>query len=160
VGSNFARIDPNGAMVKNRDGKMRPINVDVPLCAVVPDVFKQVESSLDDETRQELNAELRKKISLGPGEFLSGVAAFLTRPAGIVVRTLMPTTLDSDMVTMFFDLAAQPYRDKASKIADDRKTGELQLELFQRAQQSVLENFTKTVLRLEAIFPNSQLARK
>jgi hypothetical protein len=72
----------------------------------------------------------------------------------------MPTTLDSDMVTMFFDLAAQPYRDKASKIADDRKTGELQLELFQRAQQSVLEDFTKTVLRLEAIFPNSQLARK
>jgi hypothetical protein len=43
VGLDFAELDADGQIAKLPDGEMHPANVDVPLSAVVPDVFEQVE---------------------------------------------------------------------------------------------------------------------
>jgi hypothetical protein len=117
---------------------MRPFNVDVPLCAVVPDLFKQVESSLKDPSR--------KAISV--------IASILGGPAGIVVRVILFATLGRDVggigneaVVMFTDwLTQEKRRTKKGSAAS--------------ARASALADFEKSVLRLEALFPNSQLSQK
>ena len=40
VGSAFAHLDPEGKVVKRPDGELRPTNVEVPLCAVLPDLLQ------------------------------------------------------------------------------------------------------------------------
>ena len=47
VGPAFAELDESGAMTKLPDGLLEPTNVDVPLAAVVPDVFEQIMLRLD-----------------------------------------------------------------------------------------------------------------
>ena len=71
VGPVFARYDPVGAVVKRPDGKVHPRNVEVPLCAVVPDLFRQVERQLDDERRREI-AAMHAGTKFGTAEVLSG----------------------------------------------------------------------------------------
>ncbi|MGH3913750.1 MAG: hypothetical protein ACRDTC_10125, partial [Pseudonocardiaceae bacterium] len=164
LGTSFVRIDTNGKMVKRNDGKVRPINVGVPLCAVLPDLFKQIQSSLDEETRKNLDTEIHKGIRMRPHEIISGVADFLKRPTGIIVSTALFATigrnLGNEATAMFLDWAAQPYQKKAAKISAERRGAELQFERFQQARAGVMEDFMKAVLRLEVLFPNSQLRRR
>ena len=64
VGPDFAELDPDGMVAKLPNGQMRPKNVDVPLSAVVPDVFEQVERSMD---RAKLQAALARASGSAPG---------------------------------------------------------------------------------------------
>ena len=71
VGPVFARIEDSvGTVVKRRDGQVHPRNVEVPLCAVVPDVFRQVKRQLDDQRRRAIDA-LRKGSGFRATEVLS-----------------------------------------------------------------------------------------
>jgi hypothetical protein len=45
VGRQFVTTDAEGHTLKRHNGRIRPINVEIPLCAVLPDVFAQVEDS-------------------------------------------------------------------------------------------------------------------
>jgi hypothetical protein len=161
VGRNFARINSAGVMVKRHGAQMKPINIDVPLCAVVPDWFSQIEASLNERARQMLNAELRMRAGLGPGKVMSGVAAFLKRPAAAVVRAILFWALGQDVggetASMFFAWMAQPYEKAMSENAENRRTAELELERFESTRARVLNDFTNSTLKLEALFPNSRL---
>ncbi|OLB81240.1 MAG: hypothetical protein AUI14_03885, partial [Actinobacteria bacterium 13_2_20CM_2_71_6] len=71
VGPDFAELDPRGMVAKLPDGQLRPTNVDVPLSAVVPDVFEQVERAMD---RAKLQAELERvgrRVRPGPAAALT-----------------------------------------------------------------------------------------
>jgi hypothetical protein len=55
VGWSFAHLSGN-RMVKARDGRIRPTNIDVPLSSVLPDLVSQVAAKLDERNRNEVIA--------------------------------------------------------------------------------------------------------
>jgi hypothetical protein len=54
VGSRFAQLDPAGNSQKRVGGVVDPENLDVPLCAVLPDLFERVQRVLDEPERRRL----------------------------------------------------------------------------------------------------------
>jgi hypothetical protein len=58
---------------------------------------------------------------------------------------------------MFFAWMAQPYEKAMSENAENRRTAELELERFESTRARVLNDFTNSTLKLEALFPNSRL---
>jgi hypothetical protein len=49
VGADFVDLNTDGMVVKRPHGHLKPTNVEVPFNAVLPDLFRQVEGSLDQE---------------------------------------------------------------------------------------------------------------
>jgi hypothetical protein len=152
VGDDFVQLDASGKVVKRADGQMRPTNVEVPLCAVLPDLFRQVEGSLDESVRKELDRALWKEMSIGQ---------LLSRPAGAALRLGFQATLGRDVgseaATMLVQWLARPF-DQQERPGRSRRQREGQLAEFQRLRRAVLDDFTRAVMRLEAALPNSQLS--
>ncbi len=162
VGPVFARYDPVGAVVKRPDGKVHPRNVEVPLCAVVPDLFRQVERQLDDERRREI-AAMHAGTKFGTAEILSGVAAFFTRPVGVVLRVAMTGVAGGEIANevsrMFVEWAARPYATALERRQAGQRTGKLEFDRFRVAREQVFDDFEGVVRGLELVLPNSELAR-
>jgi hypothetical protein len=59
IGRQFATMDADGHMVKRRNGRLAPLNVEIPLCAVLPDLFAQIEEHLDQGHEDGIMAERR-----------------------------------------------------------------------------------------------------
>ena len=77
----FAVLD-HGAVRKRPDGRFRPGNVHAPLSAVVPDVLRQVELSVDRATREAIMAEANRKVRLGPLAALQVLSEYAATSAG------------------------------------------------------------------------------
>ena len=60
LGPDFAAMDPAGRMTKLPGAEVNPTNVDAPLCALVPDLFEQVEMSVDTARMQAEFARIRQ----------------------------------------------------------------------------------------------------
>jgi hypothetical protein len=158
VGSNFADLDGDGEVVKRSDGEMHPTNIEVPLCAVLPDLFGQVESSLDESMRSGVNADMLRQLRKDAGAVAASV---LGRPAGAALRMFLQGALGKDVgleaSTLFIEWLARP--SSGNQPLGQARTGmERQLADLQRLRTDVLDDFRKTVLRLEAVLPNSQLS--
>ena len=54
--------DDDGMSGKRPGGRLRPINIEVPLCAVIPDLLKQVQMSLDESQRSKLRRFMRGRM--------------------------------------------------------------------------------------------------
>ena len=164
VGPGFAEISGSGAVVKRRGAQLQPRNVDVPLSAVVPDLFRQVERRLDDAARKEIESVLERSTPARLGEILSGVAAFLTRGPGAMLRTVLVGAvggeLANEVTRMFVEWAARPYEAMTGASVEKRDEMEKKLGTFHAARALVLEQFETAVLRLEAVMPNSELGRR
>jgi len=162
VGSDFVQLDTDGKVVKRADGHMRPTNVEVPLCAVLPDLFRQVESSLDESLKRELDRALWKEIGSDSATIASGIGQLLARPAGAALRVALQGALGRDLGTeassMFVQWIARPLDDKDREVGRSRKARELHLAELQRLRRNVLDDFARSVMRLEASMPNSQLS--
>lgn len=162
VGTDFVELEANGKVVKRPDGRLRPTNVEVPLCAVLPDLFKQVEGSLDQSLRRELDRALWKDIGSDSAAIASGIGQILSRPAGTALRVALNATLGRDLgaeaSTMFVQWLARPFDEKGREIGRKRTARELELAEIQRLRRNVLDDFTRSVMRLEAALPNSQLS--
>jgi hypothetical protein len=52
-------------MLKRPEGEVKPTNIEVPLTAILPDVFSQVELSLDASFRKPRNESERRAVILG-----------------------------------------------------------------------------------------------
>lgn len=87
VGPSFAQLDDDGRVSKLPDGEMRPMNIEVPLCAVVPDLFSQVEQELDDKSRRKLQRAMRAYLRSEMGSILAHV---LRRPAIAAASGALP----------------------------------------------------------------------
>jgi hypothetical protein len=167
VGPAFAEIGTNGVVVKRPGAHLQPRNVDVPLSAVVPDLFRQVERSLDVEAQRELNRWRRGSSQMRVVEVLSGIAAFFNRGPGMVLRTVlggamggMGGALANEVGRMFVEWAARPYEMASGRIAAEHAQYEAELGRFCTARAVVLGQFETTVRRLEAVMPNSELGRR
>jgi hypothetical protein len=159
VGSSFAELDDAGVVVKRADGEMSPTNVEVPLCAVLPDLFKQVEASLDQSARKGVNADMLRQMRRDGATMAVTV---LGRPAGAALRLMLQGALGRDAgveaSTLFLEWLARPSGEEGA-LSRARTSLEQQVAELQRLRGSVMEDFRRTVLRLEAVLPNSQLSR-
>lgn len=164
VGNNFVEVDLNGKVVKRPDGRVRATNVEVPLCAVLPDLFRQVQMSLDDSARTSINSEIRKRMRLSAGEFGSALAYFLARPVGAALRGVTGSIFGKDFgneaVNLFLDWTANSFREKDAKLGNFRDEQERCVLAAQQARAVVLKDFERAVLRLEALYPTSLLTRR
>jgi hypothetical protein len=167
VGRGFAELKGDGSVVKRSGGTVRPMNVEVPLCAVVPDLFRQVERSIDETTRQKLDESLRRSIKgrsikVRAVDVLSGIGGFLNgsagRALGAVFASMMPGAVGvaaTEVTRMFAEWAATPYE----RIAGQRELHEAEFGRYRAARERVLVQFDTAVRRLEAAMPNSELGR-
>jgi hypothetical protein len=164
VGPGFAEISANGAVVKRPGANLRPRNVDVPLSAVVPDLFRQVERTLDEEARREIGRSLRAATQVRMGKMLSRVAAIFNRGPGALLRNALMSAVGGELANqvggMLIEWAARPYETMAGWHAEQRDVLEAELGRFRAARSRVLGQFETAVLRLEAVMPNSELGRR
>jgi double-GTPase-like protein len=168
VGRGFAELAEDGSVVKRSGGTVRPMNVDVPLCAVVPDLFRQVERSIDDDARRKLEESLRRSLKgrsmrVRAVDVLSGLGTFLNgsagRALGAVFAGVMPGVVGvaaTEVTRMFAEWAAAPYE----RVADARELHEAEFGRYRAVRERVLVQFETAVRRLEAVMPNSELGRR
>jgi GTPase SAR1 family protein len=155
VGSSFAELDGAGKVVKRADGEMRPTNVEVPLCAVLPDLFKQIEASLDQSAQRGVNAEMLRQMRR---DGASMAVTALGRPLRLVLQGALGRDAGVEAATLFLEWLARPSTEEGA-LNRARTSLEHQVAELQRLRVSVIEDFKRTVLRLEAVLPNSQLSQ-
>lgn len=147
VGQNFAQLNAEGYVSKLPDGELRPMNVVVPLCAVLPDLFTQVERSLDDAAQRELQSALRRRLR---SDMVAIVAQLLRRAAG---QILLPP-LGADAAELLAGMLAPPRARKGEPPAKS------EIATRQRMSGIVMDDFKRTVLKLEALLPQSELSSR
>jgi hypothetical protein len=159
VGSSFVELSSDGMVVKRSDGEMHPTNVDVPLCAVLPDLFEQVKLSLDDSVRRRVNADMLRQLRNDAGAV---VASVLAGPAGSTARLVLQGALGRDVgteaSTLFLEWMGRPSAQNG--LGEARGELERKMAARQRLRATVMEDFQKSVLRLEAALPNSELSKR
>lgn len=84
VGWHFARLaEGDDTPVKLPDGELAPVNVDIPLCAVIADLLQQAAESLDRPLRRRITSYVRRSLWQ---DAQSLVAVLLQSPVGAVLR--------------------------------------------------------------------------
>lgn len=164
VGSNFVEIDKGGQVVKRPDGRVRATNVEVPVCAVLPDLFRQVQMSLDDSVRKNLDSEIRGRLRVGAAEFGAALTSFLRRPTGAALRSVMRSVVGkefgNDALALFVHWAGYAFDARARVLGSFRNEQERRMQAVQQTRSAVLSDFERAVLRLEAHLPASLLTRQ
>ncbi|MDH2427452.1 hypothetical protein [Sphaerisporangium sp. TRM90804] len=160
VGPGFATIDEAGEIVKTSRQDVHPTNVDIPLSAVVPDLFEHVESRLDHEGRRALEAELRRRTRQGPLEALTSLGVFAGHLAG---RTLLAgfgpvAGLAGDaLLGLFLDSRAGAPGERERALATELGEAERRMENLRRARHRVIQDMRRKVDILEDRLPHSRL---
>jgi hypothetical protein len=155
VGHDFAYLDGSGTVRKKPGGTLQPLNVDLPLATVVPDVLHQIELSLDASTRQAIMTEARRHTDVGPLEALATLGTFIVRTTG--------RTLGADAVGLLAEaglalLDRSPRPDhRAGQRADRLATAETRADQIILARRKVIRALHHRVGVLEARFPSSVL---
>lgn len=162
VGPRFATLDPaTGRIDKRADGRLEPVNVEVPLAAVVPDLLKRLALSFDLAAHASLNTQLRQLMKLSPAQWGGALASVLTKPAGAAVRTALSSVIGrpygEELAGMLLEWMARPYRDKGSQVTAFRSEAEQRLAALSEARIGLLEHFQKTMYLFESKLPASRL---
>jgi hypothetical protein len=157
VGHDFAVLQ-EGQVLKKPDGQFRPSNVDLPLSAVVPDILRQVELSLDRATREAIVAEAHRRTRMGPLEALQALSLFAAQTASRVLVSAVGAGIPGDAaLTLFMDTQSLPGYDRDARIAQldeaDRRA-----ERFVQARRRVVRELQNQVYVLEAKLPSSRLS--
>jgi hypothetical protein len=155
VGPEFAELCEDGTVVKRQDGTLDPIHIDVPLCAVLPDVLKHVERSLErkPDIRRALDAELGRSRRR---DVPSIVHSVLISPAGMLLRKTLTGVVGDEVVKLFVEMLASSRSREAEPLPrdDDIDDGEADAE---RLRATVIEHMERVVLLFEARLPSSIL---
>jgi hypothetical protein len=159
VGPDFAELDAHGMVAKLPDEQMRPTNFDVPLSAVVPDIFEQVERSMDRAKLQAALARIGREARPGPGAAFAELGSYVAQVAGKALGAFAPYT------AFLGDAAAELFGDRDVAVSDrqsrlDRQLTEAErtIEEFQIARRKVLRDFQSRVDVLEGQLPSSRLS--
>lgn len=156
VGHDFAFLD-HGVVRKRPNGRFQPANVEVALSAVVPDILRQVELSLDLGTRQTLLAEAHHRTRMGPAEALRTLGTFVAERAGrLLVSSVGGGPFSDAGLTLFVESQTQPHPQHQRRLAAlgeaDRRAEE-----FIQARRRVVWALQHQVATLEARLPASRL---
>jgi hypothetical protein len=160
VGPDFAGIDDEGRIAKLAGGEVHPTNVDAPLSAVVPDVFEQLEHSVDQERLSALMADVRRQTEGGPAAAVAELGSFVARAAGRVAGALSPVyAAFVGEAVMELTRSHEQSKSDRQKLAD-RLLGEAEREIeeFRAARRRVMRELRSRVDVLEGRLPSSRLA--
>jgi hypothetical protein len=162
VGPDFATFDVgSGRIDKRADGTLRPMNVEVPIAAVLPDLFRRVAATMDAQAHAGVDAQVRDMMRLSPLQWGSAVTQFLARPAGVAVRASLDLVLGreygSKVVGLVLDWMGKPYRQQGQRVAAFRTEAERRLAEISQARIAVLEHFHKTMYVFEDRMPASRV---
>ncbi|GIJ63297.1 hypothetical protein Vau01_108130 [Virgisporangium aurantiacum] len=163
IGRQFATMDAEGHMLKRRNGRLRPVNIEIPLCAVLPDLFTQIEEQLQAADEEKLLAARRDRARLTALEAVSAVGKLLARPAGSALRIAADVAIGRNafndrLADMFIDWAGHRFDDKMGRVnavVDDAKQQLNELGLIRNA---VLREFSERMIVLKRQLPASDLA--
>lgn len=153
VGHDFAVLD--GSEVRKKAmGRLEPAHVDMALSVVVPDIMRQIELSLDRETREAIMTEARRRTKMGPAEALQTLAEFVAARAGkMLVSTAGGGLLADSGLALFLDSHFDDGGGKAAALNDaDRRADQHIL-----ARRRVVSELRHQVAVLEAKLPSSRL---
>jgi hypothetical protein len=164
VGAGFAALDEStGVVRKLPDGTFAPYNVELPIAAVVPDLFARIREEMHTDTVKAIASEYSARRRRTPDEVLSSVGSFLLQPAGAALRASIDGILHrpygNEMVVMMLDWIAGPSRRKAADLATFRTEVQRHTYALWEARSVVLDDFQKQVARLEVHLPASVLSR-
>ncbi len=162
IGRQFAKVDAEGRMVKLKDGRLRPINIEIPLCAVLPDLFAQIEDQLDQANEEKIMAERRTRSRLTPRESMAALGKFLALPAGVALRAAADIAIGrsafSDRIAdMFIDWVGRPFDDKMARVDAAVNDARQQLIEMRLARSAVLREFSERMVVLKRQLPVSDL---
>jgi hypothetical protein len=154
VGPGFVRLDPQGNVVKRPNAAPRPRNLELPLSAVIPDLFRQAESALEQSVRDEITARVRSRLRPTAAQSIAVLVRFLSLPAGVLLRTTLQIGVgraySDEIVEMFVDWMGRPFENRSAAVKQTRTEAEREAELRRQLRAEVLKEFDTAVLRLEA----------
>lgn len=155
VGHDFAMLD-DGQVLKKPHGNFEPINVEAVLSAVVPDILRQIELSLDHATRQAIMAETQSRMRMGPREAVRSLSSFVAARAGRALLAALGGGVLGDVgMALFLDSRTQPV-DHTARLAA-LSEADRRAEEFVQARRRVMYTLEQQVSRLEASLPSSRL---
>jgi hypothetical protein len=148
VGDGFVRMDQSGNVVKVADRTPHPTNLEVPLSAVLPDLFKQAEAALAASGKA---APSRRAV--GTTEVAATIAKLLSVPAGIFLQT----ALHVGTAGVYSEAIAATFVDWMCRPSQNGETAEQRGNLIRELRTDVLKEFEFTVNRLEYEMSYSRL---
>ncbi|KOU44216.1 hypothetical protein ADK53_03490 [Streptomyces sp. WM6373] len=162
VGPGFATVDSTGRVVKVPEGKVHPTRVDVPLSAVVPDLFAQVEGRLDEDARVAFHAEVHRRNQLTPLEAVASLVTFAGRTAGrAMVAAFGPSAAvvtGNAVMSMLLDSMGRGRGEPRGHLDEDLSQAERDHQQFRDARRQVIEDMRRKVAVLEDQLPHSRLS--
>jgi|tagenome__1003787_1003787.scaffolds.fasta_scaffold20955327_3 hypothetical protein len=159
VGPDFAELDASGEVTKLPDGQLEPIGVDLPLSAVVPDLFAQVELEMDRAQLQAALDRIRAGSRMGPAAALTELGEFVNRRAFRVFATLVPGAgFLGDAALAFFDSDSSATIDRRLDLNEQLDQTMDDVQDLQHARRRVLRDLQSRVDVLEGRLPTSRLS--
>jgi hypothetical protein len=161
VGPEFAEVNENGTVAKLPDGEMHPTNVDVPLSAVVPDVFEQVERSMDRAKLQAALDQVGRQARRGPVGALTELGEYVATSAGKLLGPFAPhAAFLGDAAAELFGARNNASGDRQQRINRQLREADRAIEEYQLVRRKVLRDFQSRVDVLEGRLPSSRLSRE
>jgi hypothetical protein len=158
VGPAFVELDATGQVIKRPDGELRPTNVDAPLAAVVPDVFRQVEADLDRTARESLRRDLAGALSSPARGLADRFAGLLSGPTGIALQAAVGGYLGpvgDGVSALFVDWASRRQQIEIRAADAFQEQRDQDLAALRGVRARVLEDFSRIVHRVEDRYPAS-----
>ncbi|GAA2962978.1 hypothetical protein GCM10010483_02630 [Actinokineospora diospyrosa] len=157
VGRRFARFDEHTRVMTKCPGeKVRPFNVEFPLCMVIPDLFAQVGARLKPEHHADLVDRLERHRGVrGRGRAAKSAKKLLRSPAGEGLRAVLAVVVGVDVINdrlaeMFLDWFARNEQLGRNTVAADESD---------LARRAVIEEFQEMGSALKIKYPSSDLTR-
>jgi hypothetical protein len=161
VGYDFAEIGPDGSVTKLPEGQIHPTNVDVPLAAVVPDLFEQIHHDLEASQLSAALDRVRKRARLGPGAALAELGSFVALSAGRALSAVAPyAAFVGDASLELLGLANQGKGERIKHINEQVDSARREIDEVRSARRRVLRDFQSRVDVLEGRLPSSRLSRE
>ncbi|MEU8364221.1 hypothetical protein AB0C27_50215 [Nonomuraea sp. NPDC048882] len=162
VGPGFASVDTSGHVVKIRSAQARPAYVDVPLSAVVPDLFDQAEMGLDATLRAALDEEARRHLWRAPLERLRSAAMLTFQTSGRALLYALgppPAAVAGDVLMgMFFESRALTAGQEQAIPGPHAGEAERRVDEFVHVRRQVLQDMRAKPAMLEGRLPSSRLS--
>jgi len=156
VGPRFADLNANGTVVKRPDGRVEPVHVDVPLCAVLPDVLKHLEREHAAAVRAEIEREMRRH---GHANAAAIAISVLESAAGKMVQKAVSGLVGGQIVKLFVELLVREKLPETSAPAGAERAQPLEPdeEEIRRLRAEVVSDMREIAGRLERDFRSSIL---
>jgi GTPase SAR1 family protein len=161
VGREFAALDENGRIVKRREGHLHPVNVDVPLSAVIPDLFEQVEHRLDAATLEAAVQQARRQAGLGPLAWAASMGQFVGQASGRAIVAAFGSPVAQAFGGPVVELFLASRGDSPAEEFEALLDGETaRFHHFCAARKRVLRDLQSKVDVLEGRLPHSRLSSR